>query len=219
MKIQMIKTSALLGMLMFMFSGLTSAADEPAQTKMAMAATNSASPYEVVDGVISNLMVVVRGGKEALKTNPQGYFDEVRVIMSEAVDFKHIARNVMGPRYWKEASPDQKSKFIDVFASGMVQTFAKGMANFADYDISVQEPKNSLGDRRRVEVIQKFSGPDGVNRVSYTMGKHRSGEWKLINVVLDGVNLGKTLRSQFSQAVRESEGNLDMAIEGWAWES
>ena len=48
------------------------------------------------------------------------------------------------------------------------------------------------------------------------MGRRKTDpNWKLINVVLDGVNLGKTFRSQFAQAVKEHEGNLDAAIAGW----
>ncbi|MFL0800041.1 MAG: ABC transporter substrate-binding protein [Agarilytica sp.] len=177
------------------------------------------SPHDVVEKVTSELMTVVSGGQEALKTNPGQYFKDVRAIMESSVDFKYIARNVMGAKYWKAASESQKTQFIEVFTSGMVETYAKGMANFADYEISVQKPAEAVGEKRKVEVIQKFKGPEGVNRVSYTMGKHRSGHWKLINVVLDGVNLGKTLRAQFSQSVTESKGDLDAAIAGWAWDS
>ncbi len=177
------------------------------------------SPHDVVEKVTSDLMTVVSGGQEALKTNPDKYFQDVREIMESSVDFKYIARNVMGAKYWKTASEPQKTQFIEVFTSGMVETYAKGMANFADYEISVQKPAEAVGEKRKVEVIQKFKGPEGVNRVSYTMGKHRSGHWKLINVVLDGVNLGKTLRAQFSQSVTESKGDLDAAIAGWAWDS
>ncbi len=182
-------------------------------------AVENVSPHDVVEKVTTDLMTVVSGGQEALKTNPDKYFQDVRVIMESSVDFKYIARNVMGAKYWKTASEPQKTQFIEVFTSGMVETYAKGMANFADYDISVQKPTEAVGEKRKVEVIQKFKGPEGVNRVSYTMGKHRSGHWKLINVVLDGVNLGKTLRAQFSQSVTESKGDLDAAIAGWAWDS
>ncbi len=214
MKTQLIKFTALLGMLLLGLSSLTHAADTPMKK-----AETSSSPYDVVDGITSDLMAVVRKGEMALKENPKGYFIEVRGIMSSAVDFKYIARNVMGAKYWKSASVEQKEKFIEVFTLGMVETYAKGMANFADYDVSLQKPKEEIGEKRKIEVIQKYKGAKGIVRVSYTMGKHRSGQWKLINVVLDGVNLGKTLRAQFSQAVNESKGNLDAAIDGWAWES
>ncbi len=199
--------------------GLAAGAQERPTAAEALPQPVEVSPHQVVEDVTTELMKVVHEGKASLQENPQKYFGDVRSIMEEAVDFKYIARNVMGAKYWKAASREQKQRFVEVFTSGLVETYAKGMANFADYEISVQKPDVDVADKKKVEVIQRFRGPDGVNRVSYTMGKHRSGDWKLINVVLDGVNLGKTLRAQFSQSVADSQGDLDAAIDGWTWQS
>lgn len=214
MKTQLIKFTALLGMLLLVVSSLTHAGDAPVPKP-----ESNSSPYDVVDGVTNDLIAIVRNGEAAMKDDPKGYFAEVRGVMSPVVDFKHIARNVMGAKHWKSASVEQKEKFTEVFTLGMVETYAKGMASFADYDVSLQKPKEDIGEKKKVIVIQKYKGAKGTVRVSYTMGKHRSGEWKLINIVLDGVNLGKTLKAQFSQAVKESKGNLDAAINGWGWEA
>ncbi len=209
MKGQMAIRRIILGMFLSLV-GMVSFAAEPKVQPTA---------HEVVDSVTTRLMNVVAEGREAMKENPQGYYDKVRTIMETAVDFRYIARNVMGKKYWLSASEEQKTQFIEVFTSGMVETYAKGMANFVDYDISVENPDQEIGERRKVEVIQRFKGPEGVNRVAYTMGKHRSGEWKLLNVVLDGVNLGKTLRAQFARSVEDAKGDLNAAIAGWNWEA
>lgn len=183
-------------------------------------AQTTEAPHHVVEHVTTELLQVASAGKSALDTDPDKYFSDVREIMETAVDFKYIARNVMGKKYWRAASSEQKDQFIEVFTSGLVQTYAKGMANFADFEVSVQAPEDLVEGKNKVEVIQRFKGPNGVNRVAYTMGKNKkSGAWKLINVVLDGVNLGKTLRAQFSQSVNESEGDLDAAIKGWTFQS
>lgn len=181
-------------------------------------ASTYAEPFRVVNSVTQQLMTAVAEGKTALDTDPQPYFNRVREIMEGAVDFDYIARNVMGQKYWTAATEEQQTRFVDLFTTGLVETYAKGMANFADFEVSLQDPEKDIGDKRKVEVVQKFKGPEGVNRVSYTMGQHRSGDWKLINVVLDGVNLGKTLREQFAQSVSENDGDLDAAINAWSWE-
>lgn len=179
----------------------------------------AAAPHQVVEDVTEDLMKVVNQGKEALEKDPKKYFSDVRGIMETAVDFKYIARNVMGSKHWTKASDKQKAEFVEVFTSGLVETYAKGMANFANFEITVQDPQQEIGNKRKVEVIQQFKGPSGVNRVSYTMGKKKTGDWKLINVVLDGVNLGKTLRAQFAQSVTENKDDLDAAIAGWTWDN
>ena len=48
------------------------------------------------------------------------------------------------------------------------------------------------------------------------MAKNKSGEWKLINVVLNGVNLGKSFRDQFAQAMKQNDNNIDKVIATWA---
>ena len=211
MKSQTATRSIFLGMILLVLAAPT----------LAVAADAKAmpTPHQVVDQVTTRLMTVVAEGREQGEDNAAKYYGQVRTIMESAVDFRYIARNVMGKKYWLAASEEQKQKFIEAFTSGMVETYAKGMANFVDYEISVEDPEQKIGDRRKVEVIQRFKGPEGINRVSYTMGKHRTGEWKLLNVVLDGVNLGKTLRAQFARSVEDAKGNLDVAISGWNWEA
>jgi len=41
------------------------------------------------------------------------------------------------------------------------------------------------------------------------------GEWKLINIVINGVNLGLTFRNQFYSLMKTEEEDLDTVIEKW----
>lgn len=194
-------------------------ANKQAETSPAAQVSQYKTPHQVVEQVTQDLVGVVSNGKQALVDDPQKYFRQVRAILESAVDFQYIARNVMGAKHWKEATDEQKRQFVEVFTSGLIETYAKGMANFADFEITLQPPERDVVESTKVEVVQNFKGPQGVNRVSYTMGRRKTGEWKLINVVLDGVNLGKTLRAQFSRSVSEANGDLDAAIKGWTWKA
>ena len=51
--------------------------------------------------------------------------------------------------------------------------------------------------------------------VYYKLKQSRDGEWKLRNVSIEGVNLGRTYQSQFSSAVRRHNGDIDKVIENW----
>lgn len=176
-------------------------------------------PHQLVSDVTDELLRIVSGGEKAIKSNPDKFFNDVQNVMEVVVDFNYIAKNVMGAKYWRSATAEQKTRFVEVFTSGLVQTYAKGMVNFADLDIAVQPPNELTGDKRKISVIQTIKGPEGINRVAYTMGRKKTGEWKLINVVIDGINLGETLRSQFSQSVAEHNGDLNATIDAWRLES
>lgn len=174
------------------------------------------SPHQVVEKVTADLLAEVKKSAALLKSDPDKYFESIQKIIEPAVKFEYIAKNVMGV-YWQKATPAQQEEFVKVFTQGMVKTYAKGMANYADLKIEVLPPEGDVAEFGKHTVLQKVTAADGINRVAYTMGRSKDDGlgWMLINVVLDGVNLGKTFRSQFAQLVKEYEGDLDAAINAW----
>ena len=44
---------------------------------------------------------------------------------------------------------------------------------------------------------------------------NKQGQWKLINIVINGVNLGLTFRNQFYALMKKEGNNLDAVIERW----
>lgn len=203
MKVQ--KIWSVIGVLMLAFASLNVSAQ-----------AGVASPHQVVEKVTTDLLAEVKKSAELLKSDPDQYFADIEKILEVVVDFEFIAKNVMGV-YWQKATPAQQAQFVKVFKRGMVKTYAKGMANYADLKIEVLPAEGEVAEYGKVTVMQKVTAADGINRVAYTMGRRNepNAQWQLINVVLDGVNLGLTFRSQFAQLVKEHEGNLDASIAAW----
>jgi len=175
------------------------------------------SAHAIVKDVQDQLLNTIRNGDNIVVNDEAAYFEKVSVILTPIVDFSYIARGVMGPHFAKVSS-QQQVEFTHVFKDGLVSTYAKGMANFSDRDISVLAPKGDISDHKTISVAQEVRGDDGVNRVSYTMKLNREGQWKLVNVVLNGINLGKTFRTQFSQAARQNDGDIPAVIAEWSVE-
>ena len=48
--------------------------------------------------------------------------------------------------------------------------------------------------------------------VTYQLVLDAQGQWKVRNVLLNGINLGLTFRNQFASTVEANRGNLDKAI-------
>lgn len=189
-------------------------------TDQAKATVNAAAerdmPHKVVESVTEELLTIVKGGEQALKDDPEKYFGDVQVILDKVVHFEFIAKNVMGS-YWLKATPEQQQAFVSVFRRSLVKTYAKGMATFANWSFSVEPPKDPTKIGRKTTVKQVVRGPDGVNIVAYTLiWSKKASAWRLTNVVLDGVNLGKTFRTQFGQLVKEHKNNVAKAIENWS---
>ncbi len=168
----------------------------------------------MIEGVSGQLLNVIRTEGKNLNSNPQRYYSAVDRVLEPVVDFDFIARGVMGG-YAKQATPAQRAKFASTFRRDLVATFARGVATFGNLDVKVINP-GSAPSGNRVNVLQEVRSKEGLTKVSYTLVRNRSGQWKLINVILNGVNLGKTFRGQFSQAMQANNGDIDKVIAGWS---
>lgn len=176
------------------------------------------TPHQLVEDVTAGVLQVVQEKKDLLDEQPEEFYQAVSDVLSPVIAFDYIARGVMG-RYAKQATAEQRQRFSQAFQSDLINTYAKGMVAFGEERIEVLPPEGDIAGQKRVSVIQKVYTAEGENVVAYTMGKSKkTNEWKLLNVVINGVNLGQTFRSQFSQAMQEA-GDLEQVISNWSAQS
>lgn len=43
-----------------------------------------------------------------------------------------------------------------------------------------------------------------------------NGSWRVRNVIINGINIGKLFRDQFAQSMQANGNNLDKVIDSWA---
>ncbi len=177
-----------------------------------MASAAAKTPQAIVEQATVDMLAIVKkhnaGGKKT-----DAYYADVQKTLDAVVDFPYIAKAVMR-KSAKTATPAQMEKFTTVFKNGLIKTYAKGLANYAESEIKTL-PVNMPADARRVSVDQEVSDKGATHKLSYTLKQSDSGEWKLINVVLNGVNLGESFTSQFDQAMIKNDNNIDKVIETW----
>ena len=133
-------------------------------------------------------------------------------ILGNVVAFDWIALKVMGG-YGKRASAEQKLQFSEAFRAGLVETYGRGLLSYSSEEI-VLLPAEEVGDRRKVTVRQLIVGVEASYPLEYTMGL-KNGQWKVLNVIINGINLGKTFRGQFTQASQKNQGDIDKVIASW----
>ncbi len=171
------------------------------------------APHQVVQETTIKVLSALDKGLDPTK-EPEKFVEQMSLILDPVVAFDYIARGVLGD-YAKQVSDEKVQQFTASFKLGLVNTYGKGMAGFGNLEVAVLPPAAPLGDERRVAVVQEIRGASGVNQVSYSMAKNNQGQWKMINVVLNGINLGQTFRGQFAAAVEKNGGDLDKTINEW----
>lgn len=170
------------------------------------------TPQAIVEQVTKDLFVIVKKHDAANKKS-DAYYADVEKTLDSVVDFPFIAKAVMR-KSAKDAKPEQVEQFAKVFKNGLIKTYAKGIANYASAEIKTL-PVTAPADAKRVSVDQEVSDKGNSHKLSYTMMQNKAGEWKLINVVLNGVNLGDSFTSQFDQAMIKNSNDVDKVIATW----
>lgn len=170
------------------------------------------TPHQIVEQATKELFASVKKYNAAVKKSDEYYADITRILES-VVDFPFIAKAVMR-KSGKAATPEQIETFTAVFKKGLVKTYAKGIANYAESTVKTL-PSTAEAGARRLSVDQDVSDKGDVHRLSYTMAQNKGGEWKLINVVLNGVNLGDSFTSQFDQAMIKHGNDIDKVNANW----
>ena len=146
------------------------------------------------------------------------FFEALDGLLADVVDFNWIALKVMGS-YGKQATPEQRTRFASAFRCELIETYGRGLMAYGEQDIVVLPPVDDINGLRKVTVVQEIRGNDGVFPLTYSMGMNRDDQWKVTNVVINGINLGKTFRNQFLQRAQTFDGNIDQIIADWSSKS
>ncbi|WP_339843838.1 ABC transporter substrate-binding protein [uncultured Halopseudomonas sp.] len=174
------------------------------------------TPHEVVEDTSVRVMEVLDANRETYKQDTEAFLNGLNEIMNPVVDFRGIARSVMTVRYSGRASEEQMDRFIETFKRSMVQFYGNALLEFDSGTITVLPPtgRGTYGDDRTSVDMEVRTSSGMVYPVTYTMVRI-DDQWKVRNVIVEGINMGLLFRDQFAQAMQTHRGDLDALIANW----
>jgi phospholipid transport system substrate-binding protein len=174
------------------------------------------SAHDLVDRTTKELLSDLAANKEQYKTNPSAFYDALNRIVGPVVDAEGISKSIMTVKYSRKATPEQMLRFQDNFKRSLMQFYGNALLEYNNQGITVAAAKDENDTRTSVDMQVK--GTNGtLYPVSYTLEKI-NGEWKVRNVIINGINIGKLFRDQFADAMQHNGNDLDKTINGWAGE-
>lgn len=170
--------------------------------------------HQVVQDSTDALMQVVSEGRTYVEIEPDRFYTAIGDALALVVDFDGIARSVMAVHY-KKATDEQRSRFADVFKWSLVRAYGKALVEFGGSTIDVLPAAKPPRNPRRQSVKMEITTSEGrVYPVVYSMVDLDDGTWRVRNLIINGVNLGLTYRSQFASAMKDAR-DIDGVIESW----
>lgn len=159
------------------------------------------APDELVRERTGKIIELLKANKDAYARDHKKLYAMVNEQVLPYFDFRAMSRLVLG-RYWREASEDQRDRFTREFRDLLVRTYATALLKYTDEQVLYLPFRNQPGDKTavvRTEVKPAGGGPNIPIHYSFYLV---DSEWKVYDVVIDGVSLVTTYRGSYAEKIR-----------------
>jgi phospholipid transport system substrate-binding protein len=171
---------------------------------------------DLVAQTTDRMLVLIEEAKSYVDEDPERFYSEVETLLRPVIDFPRFARSVMAAHY-RDATPEQRERFAEGFKWTLVRTYALALTEFNDGQVTILPSERPPRRPDRASVKQEIRSGGDVYPVVYSMVQSKDGEWRLRNMIINGINMGLTYRNQFASAVNDPQygGDMDRIIDGW----
>lgn len=161
------------------------------------------SPVPVLESAANQIIASLKQNKGDLQRNPRLIYQAVEHHLLPHVDVTGMSRSVLGRQAWAKASTSEREQFSQAFTQLVLRTYASPLAEYTDETVKFLPIRGSL-DGRFVRVNSIIVRPHGKNiPLNYSLVS-KNGSWKIYDLSVEGVSLLQSFRSQFAQALQNS---------------
>lgn len=144
------------------------------------------------------------------KNNFNKATDFVDTIVTEFVDMPRVSLLVLGKNI-RKSTPEQRERFMKEFKKLLVRTYTRAFLEYDEWSLTFKSYNDGKNDRKTIvktEVHQPGKQP--VN-IDYRMLFNKKSEWKVYDIIIEGVSLVTNYRSSFNQEIAKT-GSLEGVI-------
>ena len=173
------------------------------------------NPYVFIDNNAQKMVQVLTLEAALFETDRSLYEQKIKDKFEPMIDFRRVAASVMGKKYYLLASQGERSEFVLIFKDSLLDTYAETLAQWGDSTITTKFPdsKSNIYEKN-VEVKQGLNTGSSKYPISYKLRRNEEG-WKIVNIIINGVNLGLTFRNQFQALAVTHDENIDLTLQNW----
>ena len=138
--------------------------------------------------------------------------DRFHILLNDHFAVKTIGQNALG-RYWRKATEAERREYLQLFEDLIVETYVDRFIKYTGEDVLSVVKTVSKGPRDIV-VYSQIKILEGASPVLVNWRvRAKSGAYKIVDVMVEGISLGLTQRSEFASVIRKSGGKIEGLLE------
>ena len=169
--------------------------------------------HEYIDSNAQYFLTVIKEEGSNYDENPEAFKERLKNIWEPMVDVKVVSRLILSSKIYTSATESQKKLFEERTKKLLLDTYVSTLLEFDNYQVVTDE--DIKVNKKTFEVSINFFSDSNSFVTKLTVYKNSLGQYRIVNIIVDGINLGLIFRNQFQDAYLENNSNLDIAIESW----
>ena len=152
-------------------------------------------PLDKVRQTVDTVLTIVNN--KALQ--PQERRTQIRQAVLQRFGFEEMAQRSMG-QHWRTLTPQQRQEFVELFTDLLERSYMARIENYKAGPQGVRYPKEDIDGDRAVVHTEILNERDLSVMVDYNL-LHKDGDWKVYDIVIEGVSLVNNYRIQFNTII------------------
>lgn len=192
----------------------------PARALVLPAALDSAAPVALgivqVNAGSAAQTMVERLGEEAINTiadkdmSASAKKQTFSRLLTRNFDMATIGRFAMG-RYWRVATPQQQAEYLRLFEKMVVDVYTARFDKYSGQSFDVTG--NRVDDSGDIVVSSKVVAKGSPAVAVDWRVRPKAGGYRIIDVMVEGVSMAVTQRSDFASIIQKGGGTVDALLE------
>ena len=131
-------------------------------------------------------------------------------LLTKKFDLEAIAKFTAG-RYWKQMDASQQSEYLKLFKNMIVDVYSRRFDEYQGQTVTVKGATPLNDDEAVVKSV--INQPGGGEVTVDWRVRERGGEMKILDVIVEGVSMSVTQRSDFSSVIQRGGGNVEVLLD------
>lgn len=132
-----------------------------------------------------------------------------RKLLQDSFDMKTIGRFSLG-RYWRFATPDQRNEYQKLFEKMVINVYSD---RFSEYTGQKFETRSFREEGTKDTLVTSYIVPEQGPEIEVEWRvRYKKGRYKVVDVIVEGVSMSVTQRSDFSSVIQRGGGEVSALL-------
>lgn len=160
----------------------------------------AAEPLQQIKKSVQEILDTISSPGYSEEVNKESNRRKVFAIVEQQFDFTEMSQRTMAAD-WKRITGEQQNTFVGLFSQLLQKTYIAKLEKYSGEKVEFKD-QEVRGDKA---VVQTYVLKDGVEIPLIYRMKKQGDEWRVYDVVIEGVSLVSNYRGQFTGILRKEK--------------